>query len=201
MAEPTAEPGTATDPTPTPAPTSESTPAPKPVDTKQVAEDARSEFLKSLGFDNADDLKGVIDQHNKAVAANQTELEAKSGELDKATGKLAKAESERDNALAQVAALKQGVDDAHLNDALALAKADLAGKVNGVKTIDDALAGVLERSPSFTGVQAQSSTAVAGTNLGGGKATGTTREDILKMTTAEQIAFQSAHPEEFKKLL
>lgn len=201
MAEPTTETGTVTDPTSTPVPTPESTPAPKPVDTKQVAEDARAGFLKSLGFDNADDLKGVIEEHKKAVAANQTELEAKSGELDKATGKLSKAESERDNALAQVAALKQGVDDAHLNDALALAKADLAGKVNGVKTIDDALAGVLERNPAFKGTEAAQGTAVASTNLGGGKPTGTTREDILKMSTAEQIAFQSAHPEEFKKLL
>lgn len=199
MAEPTTDPESTS--TPTPAPTTEPTPAPNTVDSKQVAEDARSEFLKSLGFDNADDLKGVIEEHKKAVAANQTELEAKSGELDKATGKLTKAEAERDNALAQVAALKQGVDDAHLNDALALAKADLAGKVNGVKTIDDALAGVLERNPAFKSVQAQSNTAVADTNLGGGNPTGTTREDILKMSTAEQVAFQSAHPEEFKRLL
>lgn len=192
---------TSTESTPPTTPATDSVATPSSVDTEQVAADARTELLKSLGFDNEDDLKGVVEQHNKDVAANQSALEAKSGELDKATSKLTKETSRADTAEAQVAALKQGVDADHLSDALALAKADLASKANGVKTIDDALAGVLERNPAFKGAQAQSSTAVAGTNLGGGKATGTTREDILKMSTAEQIAFQSAHPEEFKKLL
>lgn len=83
----------ATDPTPAPTPAPETQPTPSPVDTQRVASEARAEFLKSLGFDNEDDLKGLVEQHNKDVAANQSELEAKSTELDKVTGKLGSAEA------------------------------------------------------------------------------------------------------------
>lgn len=187
-----AEPSTQTDPTPaepTTPPAADPTPSSAaPVDTQKVASDAQAELLKSLGFDNKDDLQSLVDAHNKEVAANQTELEAKSGELDKATTKLSKAESERDNALAQVAALKQGVDSDHLNDALALAKADLAGKVNGVKTIDDALAGVLERNPSFKGDQQGTSTAVAGANLAGNNS-----HEVPKDAAAARAEMLNAH--------
>ncbi|MCF6161899.1 hypothetical protein [Furfurilactobacillus milii] len=163
------------------------------VDTQKVASEAQSELLKSLGFDNKDELQSLVDAHNKEVAANQTELEAKSGELDKATTKLSKAESERDNAMAQVAALKQGVDNDHLNDAIALAKADLTSKVNGVKTIDDALAGVLERNPSFKGEQGTTGTAVANQNLGGGAQIAV--PDLSKISYAEATKLKLEHPD------
>lgn len=188
---------TATDPTPTPTPAPETQPTPSPVDTQKVASDARSDLLKSLGFDNEDELKGLVEQHNKDVAANQTELEAKSGELDKITGKLGTVEQERDNALAQVAALKLGVADDHLNDALALAKADLAGKTNGVKTIDDALAGVLERNPAFKGESGPASTAVAGQNLGGGMPV--TVPDLSKISYEEAAKLKLEHPDIYKQ--
>ncbi|KLD60750.1 hypothetical protein WP50_07750, partial [Lactiplantibacillus plantarum] len=68
------------------------------------------ELLKSLGFDNEDDLKGVVEQHNKDVAANQSALEAKSGELDKATSKLAKETSRADTAEANVRCEKLSVN-------------------------------------------------------------------------------------------
>ncbi|MGV0167169.1 hypothetical protein ACRYI5_01055 [Furfurilactobacillus sp. WILCCON 0119] len=196
MAEDNSTPAT-TDPTSAPTPALETQPTPSPVDTQKVASEARAELLKSLGFDNEDDLKGLVDQHNKDVAANQTELEAKSGELDKATGKLSKAEAERDNALAQVAALKQGVNNDHLNDALALAKADLAGKANGVKTIDDALAGVLERNPAFKGESGPVSTAVAGQNLGGGMPV--TVPDLSKISYEEAAKLKLEHPDIYKQ--
>lgn len=196
-----AEPSTQTDPTPaepTTPPAADTTPSSAaPVDTQKVASDAQAELLKSLGFDNKDDLQSLVDAHNKEVAANQTELEAKSGELDKATAKLSKAESERDNAQAQVAALKQGVDSDHLNDALALAKTDLAGKVNGVKTIDDALAGVLERNPSFKGEQGATGTAVANQNLGGG--TPIAVPDLSKISYEEAAKLKLEHPDTYKQ--
>ncbi|KLD61394.1 hypothetical protein WP50_02645 [Lactiplantibacillus plantarum] len=86
------------------------------------------------------------------MAANQSALEAKSGELDKANSKLAKETSRADTAEAQIASINQGVDTDHLSDALAPDKADLASKANGVKTIDEALTGVLERNPAFKAV-------------------------------------------------
>ncbi|QAR89748.1 hypothetical protein [Lactiplantibacillus plantarum] len=178
----------ATDPTQTTA----------PIDTEQVATEARTELLKSLGFDNEDDLKGVVEQHNKDVAANQSALEAKSGELDKATSKLAKETSRADNAEAQVAALKQGVDADHLSDALALAKADLASKANGVKTIDEALTGVLERNPAFKGAEAAQGTAIAGQNLSGGQGN-VTVPDLSKISYGEAAKLKLEHPDVYKQ--
>lgn len=185
-------------PTPEPVPVTDPVPTPTPIDTKQVATEARAELLKSLGFDNEDDLKGVVEQHNKDVAANQSALEAKSGELDKATSKLAKETSRADTAEAQVAALKQGVDADHLSDALALAKADLASKANGVKTIDEALAGVLERNPAFKGVEAAQGTAVAGQNLSGGQGN-VAVPDLSKISYGEAAKLKLEHPDVYKQ--
>lgn len=185
-------------PTPEPVPGADPVPTPTPIDTKQVATEARTELLKSLGFDNEDDLKGVVEQHNKDVAANQSALEAKSGELDKATSKLAKETSRADNAEAQVAALKQGVDADHLSDALALAKADLASKANGVKTIDEALTGVLERNPAFKGAEAAQGTAIAGQNLSGGQGN-VTVPDLSKISYGEAAKLKLEHPDVYKQ--
>lgn len=185
-------------PTPEPTPTPDPAPTPAPIDTEQVATEARTELLKSLGFDNEDDLKGVVEQHNKDVAANQSALEAKSGELDKATSKLAKETSRADTAEAQVAALKQGVDADHLSDALALAKADLASKANGVKTIDEALTGVLERNPAFKGVEAAQGTAVAGQNLSGGQGN-VAVPDLSKISYGEAAKLKLEHPDVYKQ--
>ncbi|MGX6400809.1 hypothetical protein ACWM0Y_07485 [Lactiplantibacillus plantarum] len=185
-------------PTPEPTPTPDPAPTPAPIDTEQVATEARTELLKSLGFDNEDDLKGVVEQHNKDVAANQSALETKSGELDKATSKLAKETSRADTAEAQVAALKQGVDADHLSDALALAKADLASKANGVKTIDEALTGVLARNPSFKGAEAAQGTAVAGQNLSGGQGN-ITVPDLSKISYGEAAKLKLEHPDVYKQ--
>ncbi|MBE1726900.1 hypothetical protein HFM82_11170 [Lactobacillus plantarum] len=185
-------------PTPEPVPVTDPVPTPTPIDTKQVATEARTELLKSLGFDNEDDLKGVVEQHNKDVAANQSALEAKSGELDKATSRLAKETSRADTAEAQVAALKQGVDADHLSDALALAKADLASKANGVKTIDEALTGVLERNPAFKGAEAAQGTAIAGQNLSGGQGN-VTVPDLSKISYGEAAKLKLEHPDVYKQ--
>ena len=185
-------------PTPEPTPTPDPAPTPAPIDTEQVATEARTELLKSLGFDNEDDLKGVVEQHNKDVAANQSALETKSGELDKATSKLAKETSRADTAEAQVAALKQGVDADHLSDALALAKADLASKANGVKTIDEALTGVLARNPSFKGAEAAQGTAVAGQNLSGGQGN-ITVPDLSKISYGEAAKLKLEQPDVYKQ--
>ncbi|QLL37798.1 hypothetical protein [Lactiplantibacillus plantarum] len=184
--------------TPSTTPATDPAQTTAPIDTEQVATEARTELLKSLGFDNEDDLKGVVEQHNKDVAANQSALEAKSGELDKATSKLAKETSRADTAEAQVAALKQGVDADHLSDALALAKADLASKANGVKTIDEALTGVLERNPAFKGAEAAQGTAVAGQNLSGGQGN-VTVPDLSKISYGEAAKLKLEHPDVYKQ--
>lgn len=163
-----------------------------PVDTDKVAAEARASFLKDLGVDDADTLKDIIKSHNEQVTANQTKLEAAQTNLDKTTKTLSKETARADTAEAQLAAMKAGVDEAHLNDALALANADLAAKVNGVKTIDEALTAVLERNPSFKGGTESQGTAVAGANLGGGG--NVTVPDLTKIGYSEAVKLKVDHP-------
>lgn len=179
-------PPTPNEPTP-PAPTT------TPVDAEKVAADARASFLKDLGVDDADALKDIIKSHNEQVTANQTKLEAAQTNLDKTNKTLSKETARANTAEAQLAAMKAGVDEAHLNDALALANADLAAKVNGVKTIDEALTAVLERNPSFKGGAEPQGTAVAGANLGGGNSN-VTVPDLTKIGYSEAAKLKSDHP-------
>lgn len=169
------------------------------VDTEKVAAEARASFLKDLGVDDADTLKDIIKSHNEQVTANQTKLEAAQTNLDKTAKTLSKETARADTAEAQLAAMKAGVDEAHLNDALALANADLAAKANGVKTIADALASVLERNPSFKGGAESQGTAVAGTNLGGGGTVDV--PDLTKIGYSEAAKLKVEHPNVYQQAL
>jgi uncharacterized membrane protein YdfJ with MMPL/SSD domain len=145
-----------------------------------TADEIKADFLKGLGFDNAEDLQAVIKAQQDADAANHTDLENAKTNLDKATGKLSKESARADNAEAQLAAYKQGVSADYVDDALALARVDLANKREGVKTIEDALKGVLTRNPAFKGGEA--TTNPDGTAVDDGNATGggtTEKNDIL----------------------
>lgn len=191
------------EPTP-PTPNTDQTP-PTPasgadtIDTEKVAAEARASFLKDLGVDDADTLKDIIKSHNEQVTANQTKLEAAQTNLDKTAKTLSKETARADTAEAQLAAMKAGVDEAHLNDALALANADLAAKANGVKTIADALASVLERNPSFKGGAESQGTAVAGTNLGGGGPVDV--PDLTKIGYSEAAKLKAEHPNVYQQAL
>lgn len=190
------------EPTPPTPNTDQTTPTPasgaNTIDTEKVAAEARASFLKDLGVDDADTLKDIIKSHNEQVTANQTKLEAAQTNLDKTAKTLSKETARADTAEAQLAAMKAGVDEAHLNDALALANADLAAKVNGVKTIDEALTSVLERNPSFKGVEPQG-TAVAGTNLGGGGTVDV--PDLTKIGYSEAAKLKAEHPNVYQQAL
>lgn len=189
------------EPTP-PTPNTDQTP-PTPasgtdtIDTESVAAEARASFLKDLGVDDADTLKDIIKSHNEQVTANQTKLEAAQTNLDKTAKTLSKETARADTAEAQLAAMKAGVDEAHLNDALALANADLAAKANGVKTIADALASVLERNPSFKGGAEPQGTAIAGTNLGGGGPVDV--PDLTKIGYSEAAKLKAEHPNVYQQ--
>jgi hypothetical protein len=167
-------------------------------------EDVQAGILKDLGVDSIDDLQAIITAHNDAEAANRTDLENAKANLTKATTATQKAEARATEAEAQLAAYKQGVAEAHIGDALALARVELADKANPAKTIDDALADVLTRNPSFkgdgaAGVNPDGTSAVNDANVAGGKPT-TTLTDFLKLTTSEQNEFKRSHPAEFAGL-
>lgn len=156
-----------------------------------TTEDAQASLLADLGVDNLDSLKEIIKASNDAKAANQTDLENAKTDLDKANKSLGKETHRANVAEEQLAAYKQGVDETHINDALALARADMADKSKGLKTIADALAGVLTRNPAFKGEGAQKvnpdgTNAIAGENVGGATSTG-------KSTLTEQIAQLNAN--------
>lgn len=170
------------------------------IDTEKVAAEARASFLKDLGVDDADTLKDIIKSHNEQVTANQTKLEAAQTNLDKTAKTLSKETARADTAEAQLAAMKAGVDEAHLNDALALANADLAAKANGVKTIADALTSVLERNPSFKGGAESQGTAIAGANLGGGNSN-VAVPDLTKIGYSEAAKLKADHPNVYQQAL
>lgn len=165
------------------------------------ADDVRADLFKDLGVDDLDSLKAIIKAQKDADAANHTDLENAKANLDKTSAALSKANQRATSAEAQLAAYKQGVGETHITDALALANADLAAKANGVKTIEDALKGVLERNPSFksdtaAGVGADG-TAVNNGNATGGASAIKTQAELFKMSTAELNAYQKEHPQEF----
>lgn len=175
---------------------------PKPTD-PAPAGPSEADLLKDLGVGSVDDLKSIIEAHNKAEAANHTDLENAQANLDKQSKATAKEAARADNAEAQLAAYKQGVAEDHIGDALALAHVALADKANPAKSIDEALKSVLERNPAFKGTPAATNpdgtSAIAG-EQGGGTATGTTLSDFLKLTTVEQNEFKNSHPAEFAAL-
>lgn len=181
------------------------TQAPTAADNKGPSvEEVRASVLKDLGVDDLDSLKSIVEDHNKQVAANQTELEAAKANFEKTNTALGKANARAEVAEAKLAAFQMGVANDHLSDALALAKADMADKAKGVKTIDEALKGVLARNPAFKGEQAAQTnadgTAVADQNLGGNPPKTMSLDDFLKLSTVEQNNFQREHPQEFANI-
>lgn len=169
------------------------------------AEEVQAGFLKDLGVGSMEDLQAIIKAKADADAASHTDLENAQANLDKANKSISKETARADNAEAQLAAYKQGVGADHIDDALALARADLAAKRDGAKTIEDALKGVLSRNPAFKGGAATQTnpdgTAVDDNNVGNsGAATGMTLSDFVKLDTIKQIEFKNAHPAEFAGL-
>jgi soluble cytochrome b562 len=134
------------------------------------AEELQSNMLKDLGVDSMDDLKAVLKAKADADAANHTDLENAQSNLEKANKNITTQTARAENAEAQLAAYKEGVAADHIDDALALARVDLANKRDGAKTIEDALKGVLTRNPAFKG--GESATNPDGTAVDDDNATG-----------------------------
>jgi hypothetical protein len=169
-----------------------------------TADDVKAGFLKDLGVGSMEDLQAIIKAKADADAANHTDLENAQSNLDKANKNVTTQTARAENAEVQLAAYKQGVAEDHIDDALALARADLANKRDGVKTIEDALKGVLTRNPAFKGGESTTNpdgTAVDDSNVGGnGAGAGMTLSEFIKLDTTKQIQFKNAHPTEFAGL-
>lgn len=165
MAEENTNTATNTDPTPKGDQQTVNTGVGKAV-VKVNAEDVKANLLKSLGVESVEDLQAIINAKNEADEANKTELQKANDQAIKLQNDLDSKDDELATAKAQVEALKLGVDDEHLSDAILLAKAENA------EDISKGLESVVKRNPQFKGeVQTKTNsdgTSVLDDNLGGG---------------------------------
>ena len=95
----------------------------KEVDTEKIKSDAVAEYLKSLGVESDDALKGIITKHNDDIKKGKTDLENKQDELNTATTELAKEREARIKAEAKAEAMILGADPKMVEDLIIVAMA------------------------------------------------------------------------------
>lgn len=93
------------------------------VDTEKIKSEAVSEYLKSLGVESDDALKGIITKHNDDIKKGKTDLENKQDELNTATTELAKEREARIKAEAKAEAMILGADPKMVEDLIIVAMA------------------------------------------------------------------------------
>lgn len=106
------------------------------VDTEKIKSEAVAEYLKSLGVESDDALKGIITKHNDDIKKNRTDLENKQDELNTATTELAKEREARIKAEAKAEAMILGADPKMVEDLIIVAMA----KVTKDKDVKQVLA-------------------------------------------------------------
>ena len=95
----------------------------KEVDTEKIKSDAVAEYIKSLGIESDDALKGIITKHNDDIKKGKTDLENKQDELNTATTELAKEREARIKAEAKAEAMILGADPKMVEDLIIVAMA------------------------------------------------------------------------------
>lgn len=106
------------------------------VDVEKVKSDALSDFVKSLGVEDAEKLKKYVDSAKKAEQDGMTELEKANTTLTATTKALAEEKEARIMAEAKLSAIKAGVKAELVDDVILIAKT----KVTAEKTIDAVIA-------------------------------------------------------------
>ena len=106
------------------------------VDTEKIKSEAVAEYLKSLGVESDDALKGIITKHNDDIKKGKTDLENKQDELNTATTELAKEREARITAEAKAEAMILGADPKMVEDLIIVAMA----KVTKDKDVKQVLA-------------------------------------------------------------
>lgn len=137
----TLEPEIKVEPKNDPKPEEKKTPE---VDVEKVKSDALSEFVKSLGVEDAEKLKQYVNSAKKAEQDGMTELEKANTTLTATTKALAEEKEARMMAEAKLSAIKAGVKAELVDDVILIAKT----KVTAEKTIDAVIA---EMKDSNTG--------------------------------------------------
>lgn len=93
------------------------------VDVEKVKSEALSGFLKDLGVEDADALKGIVTKHKKTEEANKTELQKKEDALTETTKELAREREGRILAEAKLSAVQLGAKPELVDDLVVVAKA------------------------------------------------------------------------------
>lgn len=93
------------------------------VDVEKVKSEALSGFLKDLGVEDADALKGIITKHKETEEANKTELQRKEDALTETTKELAREREGRILAEAKLSAVQLGAEPELVDDLVVVAKA------------------------------------------------------------------------------
>lgn len=106
------------------------------VDVEKVKSEALSGFLKDLGVEDADALKGIVTKHKETEEANKTELQKKEDALTETTKELAREREGRILAEAKLSAVQLGAKPELVDDLVVVAKA----KVTKEKDINAVIA-------------------------------------------------------------
>lgn len=106
------------------------------VDVERVKSDAVAEFLKSLGVEDSDTLKGIVTKAKEEEDKNKTDLEKSNETLTATTKELAAEREARQLADAKLAAIKLGANPKLVDDLVVIAKA----RVTSDKKIEEVIA-------------------------------------------------------------
>lgn len=93
------------------------------VDVERVKSDAVAEYLKSLGVEDSDTLKGIVTKAKEEEDKNKTDLEKSNETLTETTKELAAEREARQLADAKLAAIKLGANPKLVDDLVVIAKA------------------------------------------------------------------------------
>ena len=107
------------------------------VDVSKVKADAQAEFLKSLGYDDADSLKSALEDHKKYVDSQKTDTQKAQDDLAAATKRLAEETEARILAEAKCEALNMGVKPELVSDVVLIAKSRVTKEKDIAKVLSE----------------------------------------------------------------
>lgn len=104
------------------------------VDVEKVKSEALSGFLKDLGVEDAEVLKGIVTKHKEDEDKNKTELERKNDTLTQTTKELAEEREARIIAEAKFSAIQLGANPDLVEDLVIIAKSKVT-KDKGINAV------------------------------------------------------------------
>lgn len=135
------------------------------VDVEKVKSEALSGFLKDLGVEDADALKGIVTKHKETEEANKTELQRKEDALTETTKELAREREGRILAEAKLSAVQLGAKPELVDDLVVVAKA----KVTKDKDINAVIAEIKDSTSGKVYFKSEEEEEEAGKNKTKGK--------------------------------